>query len=186
MLGTLSSTPAMPTAATGPMAMKMLAQLKCSSSQPPTIGPSAIATPALAPHRPMARARSALPVNTLEISDSVAGNVIAAPSPMTALAAMSPEGVEVKAPAMLALPNTASPASSIPLRPRRSDRLPNVSSRAAKTRLYASTTHWSCVVVACSSLTRLGKATLTSVVSRLMTKAASSSAARITGFVAHG
>src|ERR1700722_13006906 len=44
-------------AATGAMAMKMLAQLKCSSSQPPTIDPIAMATPAIAPHKPMARAR---------------------------------------------------------------------------------------------------------------------------------
>ena len=117
------------------MAMKMLPQLKCSSSQPPTIGPSAIATPALAPHRPMARARSARPVNTFEIRESVAGNVIAAPSPITARAAISCAGLVVKPPATLATPNTARPASSMPLRPRRSERLPNVSSRAANTRL---------------------------------------------------
>ena len=117
------------------MATKMLAQLKCSSSQPPTIGPSAIATPALAPHRPIARARSARSVKTLEISESVAGKVIAAPSPITALAAISCAGLVVKPPATLAVPNTARPASSIPLRPSRSERLPKVSSSAAKTRL---------------------------------------------------
>ena len=72
--------------------MKMLVQLKCSSSQPPTMGPSAIATPAMAPHRPMARARSARPVKTFEIRESVAGKVIAAPSPITARAAMSCAG----------------------------------------------------------------------------------------------
>ena len=91
------------------MATKMLPQLKCSSSQPPTIGPSAIATPALAPHKPMARARSARPVKTLEISESVAGKVIAAPSPITARAAISCPGLVVKPPATLAVPNTARP-----------------------------------------------------------------------------
>ena len=115
--------------------MKMLAQLKCSSSQPPTIGPIAMATPAIAPHKPMARARSLRSVKTLEISESVAGNVIAAPSPITARAAMSCAGLVVKPPARLAVPTTASPASSMPLRPNRSDRLPKVSSSAAKTRL---------------------------------------------------
>ena len=83
----------------------------------------------------MARARSRRSVNTLEISDSVAGNVMAAPRPITALAAMSCAGLVVKPPARLAVPTTASPASSMPLRPNRSDRLPNVSSSAAKTRL---------------------------------------------------
>src|SRR2546429_345699 len=49
------------------------------------------------------------------------------------------------------MPNTRRPAMSIPLRPNRSDRLPEVNSSAANTRLYASTTHWSCAVVAPSS-----------------------------------
>ncbi len=125
----------MAAAATGAMATKMLVQLKLSSSQPPTMGPSAIATPPMAPHRPMARARSRRWVKTLEINESVAGNVMAAPSPITDRAAIRAPGLVVKPPARLAAPNTVSPASSIPLRPSRSDRLPNVSSSAAKVRL---------------------------------------------------
>ena len=140
-VGTTRATPIAAAAATGAMAMKMLAQLNCSSSQPPTIGPVAMATPAIAPHSPMARARSLLSVKTFEISDSVAGNAIAAPSPITDRAAMSCAGSVVKPPARLAVPNTVSPASSMPLRPNRSDRLPKVSSSAAKTRLKESTTH---------------------------------------------
>ena len=89
----------------------------------------------MAPHRPMARARSVRPVKTLVISESVAGKVMAAPSPITDLAAISCAGLVVKPPATLAAPKTASPASSMPLRPNRSDRLPNVSSSAANTRL---------------------------------------------------
>ena len=171
----------MAAAATGAMAMKMLVQLKLSSSQPPTMGPSAIATPAIAPHRPMARARSRRWVKTFEISERVAGKVMAAPSPMTARAAISWAGLVVKPPTRLAAPNTVSPASSIPLRPNRSDRLPNVSSSAAKARLKASTTHCSWVVVAWSSRTSEGSATLTIVVSRLIANAASSRATRIIG-----
>src|SRR5260370_40324833 len=79
-LGAETATRRAPTAATGPIAMKMLDQLKCSSSQPPTIGPSAIATPATAPHRPMARARSVRSGKNLVISDSVPGRILAAPS----------------------------------------------------------------------------------------------------------
>ena len=65
----------------------------------------------------------------------MAGNVIAAPRPMTARAAISSAGDVAYPPAKLARPNTASPAISMPLRPNRSDRLPEVSSSAAKTRL---------------------------------------------------
>src|SRR5580704_13711695 len=179
--GTTRATRIAAAAATGAIAMKMLAQLNCSSSQPPTIGPVAMATPATAPHKPIARARSVRSVKTLDISDSVAGKVIAAPSPITDRAAMSCAGSVVKPPARLAAPNTASPASSMPLRPNRSDRLPNVSSSAAKTRLKESTTHSSCVVVACNSRTRAGSATFTRVVSRLTRNAPSSSATRIMG-----
>ncbi len=103
----------------------MLRQSNASSSQPPTIGPSAIAAPVIAPHRPIARARSPRSVNTFVISDSVEGNTIAAPTPITARAAISAAGLSVSPPARLARPNTARPASSIPLRPNRSDRLPH-------------------------------------------------------------
>ena len=67
----------------------MLDHEKRPSSHPPTIGPSAIATPAVAPHRPIARARSVRSVKTLEISESVEGNTIAAPRPMKHRAAIS-------------------------------------------------------------------------------------------------
>ena len=110
--GTTRATRIAAAAATGTMAMKMDAQLKCSSSQPPTIGPIAMATPGIAPHKPMARARSLRSVKTLEISDSVAGNVIAAPSPITDLAAMSCAALVVKPPARLrSRPRPARPAA---------------------------------------------------------------------------
>ena len=113
------------------------------SSQPPTIGPSAMAAPVIAPHSPMARARSPRSVKTLEISDSVEGNTIAEPTPITARAAISWPGLAVRPPATLARPKTASPARSMPLRPNRSERLPAARTDPAKSRLYASTTHCS-------------------------------------------
>ena len=176
-VGTLYATIAAPSAATGAIAKKMLDHEKPSSSQPPTIGPSATATPAVAPHNPIACARSARPVKMFEISDSVAGNTIAAPKPMKQRATISCPGVAVSPPAMLATPSTARPASSIPLRPTRSLRLPDTSSSAANTRLYASTIHCSWLFDACSSRTSVGSATFTIVVSRLITNAATSSAA---------
>ena len=75
------------------MAKKMLRQSENSSSQPPTIGPSAIAAPVIAPQRPIASARSRRSVNTLVSSERVAGNTIAAPTPITARAAISWPGL---------------------------------------------------------------------------------------------
>src|SRR5439155_4212938 len=62
-------TAAMP-AATGAMNRKTLPHQKCPSSHPPTIGPAATPTPVVAPHRPIALARSDRSVYTLAISDS--------------------------------------------------------------------------------------------------------------------
>ena len=151
----------------------MLAHVKRPSSHPPTIGPSAIAIPAVAPQRPIARARSARSVKMFEISDSVAGKTIAAPRPMKQRATISWAESTASPPAALEAPNSPSPASSMPLRPRRSDRLPAASRKAANTRLYASTIHCSWLFDACSSRASVGSATLTIVVSRLIAKAAS-------------
>ena len=137
--------------------------------------------PVIAPHRPIASARSCRSVNTFEISDSVAGNTIAAPRPITERAPISWPGLSVSPPARLARPNTDRPASSIPLRPNRSERLPAASTDAANSRLNASTTHCNCALDACSSRTSVGSATLTIVVSRLITNAAKSSEIRISG-----
>ncbi len=49
-------------------------QSKCSRSSPPTTGPSAIPSPAVAAHSPTARAWCLVPLKMVEISDSVAGN----------------------------------------------------------------------------------------------------------------
>lgn len=94
-----------------------------------------MAAPAVAPHRPMDNARSLRPVKTPVSRESVAGNVIAAPRPITARAVISSAGVLAYPPTKLATPKTSRPAMSMPLRPKRSDRLPEVISRAANTRL---------------------------------------------------
>jgi hypothetical protein len=159
----------------------MLRQSKAWSSQPPTIGPSAIAAPVIAPHKPIACARSRRSVNTFVKSESVDGNTIAAPTPITARAAISAPALSVSPPARLARPKTDSPASSIPLRPNRSDKLPTTSTDPANSKLKASTTHCSCELDACSWRTSVGSATLTIVVSRLIKNAASSNEVRISG-----
>ncbi len=140
-VGTYPATSAPASSAIGAIAKKMLRQSEASISQPPTIGPSAIAAPVIAPHSPMASARSPRSVNTLVRSERVEGKAIAAPTPITARAAISSPGVCISPPTTLATPNTDRPASSIPLRPNRSDRLPAARTEPANSRLNASTTH---------------------------------------------
>ena len=134
-VGTAPATRTAIAAATMAMKTKMLPHAKRSKSHPPTIGPMAMPTPVVAPHSPMAMARSPRSVKTLTSSESVEGNMSAAPSPMTAREAMSSPVVAEIAPARLAGAKTARPMSSVPLRPRRSLKLPAARTRAAKTRL---------------------------------------------------
>ena len=57
---------------------------KCSSSQPPVIGPAATAIPATALQMPIAFARSLGSRNMLVMIASVAGKISAAPMPIRA------------------------------------------------------------------------------------------------------
>jgi hypothetical protein len=131
-VGTKRVAPRKVTAATGAMATKTLPHQKCSSSQPPLIGPRATPSPVMAPHNPMARARSPRSVYRLEMIDKVAGKITAAPTPITARTAISAPGLSTSPPTVVAHPNTASPVSRAPLRPYRSLRLPAASTKAAK------------------------------------------------------
>ena len=121
--------------ATMAMNTKMLPHQNRSRSHPPTIGPVAMPIPVVAPQSPIAMARSPRSVNTLTSSESVEGNMSAAPSPINALEAISSAEVADPAPARLANAKTASPMSSVPLRPNRSLKLPAASTSAANTRL---------------------------------------------------
>ena len=133
--GTDTATRAAIPAATMAMKAKMLPHQKRSRSQPPTIGPVAMPIPVVAPHSPIAMARSPRSVKTLTSKESVEGNIRAAPKPMKAREAMSSAIVPENAPARLPVAKTASPMSRTPLRPRRSLRLPAARTRAANTRL---------------------------------------------------
>ena len=110
--------------------------------------------------------------------DSVAGKISAAPRPITARTATSAVGVSTNPPTAEAVPNTASPDSNAPLRPKRSPRLPPASTSAANVSRYASTTHCRSRVEAPSSRTSDGSVTFTIVVSRLIVNAARHSTAR--------
>src|SRR5262249_17334093 len=101
--GTTRATKAAAAAATGAIAQQLLDQEKLSRSQPPTIGPRAIAAPAVAPQSPIARPRSSRSLKTLEISDRVAGKIIAAPRPIKQRATISWPGVLIRPPTKVAV-----------------------------------------------------------------------------------
>ncbi len=76
------------------------------SRKRPTTGPSTIAAPAVAPHTPIDKACSSRLVKVFVSNKSVAGNVMAAPGPITARAEISSAGVIAKPPMRLAAPKT--------------------------------------------------------------------------------
>ena len=88
-VGTNKIPPTMATAATGTLTRKIEPQKKCSSSQPPVIGPAATPTPVMAAHTPIALARGTGSVKMFVISAKVVGKITAAPTPIAARAAIS-------------------------------------------------------------------------------------------------
>ena len=117
----------------GTLTRKIDPQAKWSSSQPPSTGPRATPSPAVAAQIPIAAARSRASANTAGSSDSVAGMMQAAPAPMTARLAINPPLPPAVAAAAEATANTPRPATSSRRRPNRSPSVPASSSRAAKT-----------------------------------------------------
>ncbi len=116
-VGTNRAPPRNVSAATGAITTNTLPHQKCSSSQPPLMGPKATPSPVIAPHSPMARARSPRSVNRLEMIDKVAGKISAAPTPITARTTISAPELSTSPPTAVAHPNTANPNSRAPLRP---------------------------------------------------------------------
>ena len=102
------------------------------SNSPPASGPSAIPTPIVPPHTPIARARLLGSGNTLSRIERPAGIVIAAPIPIAARQAISTPTEPDSAAPSDPTANVQKPASSIRLRPIRSARLPATSSRPPK------------------------------------------------------
>jgi hypothetical protein len=125
----------MATAATGTLTRNTEPQEKCSSSQPPVIGPAATPTPTIAAHSPIAFARFTGSVKMLVINDRVVGKMTAAPTPMAARAAISASAELTCAATADVIAKRARPALSQPRRPKRSDRLPADSISPAMTRV---------------------------------------------------
>ena len=163
--GTSGTAHAKPAAAIGTLIRNTDPHQKCASSRPPMMGPSAMPTPLVPAHSPMARCRSPPSRNMSVMIDNVDGMISAAPMPMLARAAISiptdPENAAQVDPAA----NAARPARKVRFRPTRSATLPATSSSPANTITYASTIHCSWLVVACRSRTRVGSTTLSTVLS---------------------
>ena len=89
--------------------------------------------PAVADQIPMARARSRSAVKTLVRIDNVHGMRAAAPTPMTARAAVRRSGLPENAASAEPAPNTTRPPMNTHFRPTRSPRAPRVNRSPAKT-----------------------------------------------------
>ena len=120
-------------AATGTLTQNTDCHEKCSSRKPPVIGPSATATPEKPAQIAIARPRSLGSRKTLVRIDSVDGMISAPPMPMKARVKISWLAVSTEAEAIEPSANSTRPACSAPLRPKRSDMLPVVSSSPANT-----------------------------------------------------
>ena len=130
--GTRAKAPTRPNATIGRLTRNRLFQLKCSSSQPPVTGPTAIPSPDTAAQMAIAFGRSCAGKRLVRI-DSVVGMIAAAPRPISARAAMSEEALSANVANSDPAPKTSRPVTSARRRPKRSPRLPAVSSSPAKT-----------------------------------------------------
>ena len=130
----ISTAPAARVAQTaGTLIQNTECQEKCCSSRPPSTGPSGRPSATAAARMPMALGRSSSSPNAAETTARDSGNTIPAPSPISARAAISSPAETDSAHHSDAARNTASPASSSRLRPRRSPITPAGSMTAAKT-----------------------------------------------------
>ncbi len=107
---------------------------KCSSSQPPTTGPSAAPPANIAAQVAIASRRSSPCVKMLRINDSVDGIRVAPNTPSNAREANRASALGLNAAHTDAMPNPTAPISSSRRRPMRSPRLPIATSSPASIR----------------------------------------------------
>lgn len=140
-------------------------------NHPPRSGPTAAMPPMVDPQTAKAMPRSR-PRKVALMSDSVVGRIIAPPTPWTRRAAIRRSPVGARAAATEDRTNSTTPMSMMRRLPKRSASEPKISSSDAKTRVYASCTHWTWVEVMPRSSTIAGIATLTIVESTMMSDTA--------------
>ncbi len=148
---------------------------KCSSSAPPTSGPTAAPDMKHTIHTLMATARCRGSRNMLPISAIVEGVIVAPATPSSARAAISIPGPVEYAASTEAAPNAAAPISSRRRRPMRSPRVPIVMSSPASMNPYTSMIHSCWVALAPRSSLSRGSASSSTNTSIETSRAASAS-----------
>ena len=138
--GTSTTAPAMAASAIGTLIRNVELHVKLSRSHPASNGPAAMARPDVAAHTVTAVARSRLG-NVATSRDNVAGMTIAAATPMTIRARITPSVASVSAPATDPATKMISPMISAPRRLYRSPITPHNSINDAYGTVYPSITH---------------------------------------------
>ncbi len=130
----ISVTPATnASATTGTLRKKIECHVKWSIRMPPSTGLPTSASIDTEPHAAIALPRSSASKTVMRI-ESVDGMISAPPTPIATRTAITSPGFVQNVAASDAAPNSTSPISITFRRPKRSPRLPEVSSRPAKTR----------------------------------------------------
>ena len=164
--GTKRIVSASATRPTGMLIQKIERHPSDCTNAPPTTGPSARLTPTVAPHMPIACARSRASVKTLRMIDIATGFSIEPPTACSIRKAISQPRLGAALHSSEPSVNSTSPVWKTRRRPSRSPIDPDSISRLASTSVYASTVHCRPATVACSSRPIDGSATFTIVLSR--------------------
>ena len=118
---------------TGMLTQKMLRQPTAAVSTPPKTGPSAMLTPNMVTQTPIAQARSARPLNTLEMMETATGLSIDPPIAWSTRNAISQPRLGATEHSAELTVNTISPARKTWRRPNRSAVAPADMTRLAST-----------------------------------------------------
>jgi hypothetical protein len=138
---------------------------QAAARTPPSAGPSAMPTPNVPDHRPIARARTAGLVNVVVMMPIAIGVSADPAAPCSARQAISQPTFGATLQPNDATVNITSPACSTVRRPNRSPMDPEVSIRLAAVIAYAAIVHCSPATGACRPRPISGSARLTTVVS---------------------
>ena len=155
----------------GTLSQKIHCHEMPSITAPPISGPSATPSPLTPDQTPSARPRRSAGT-AVESSVRLSGAMIAAPRPWTARAAISVPVLGASAAAADAAVNSASPATNMRRRPKRSPSAAPVRRKTAKASVYALTVHSSASSDAPRSMRMLVSAFVTTRLSRATMKMA--------------
>src|SRR3954452_12028298 len=151
---------------TGTLTKKIHGHENDCVSQPPSTSPNAEPPIAITAQTPSARARSFPSANVVEMIESAAGEISAAPSPCSARKPISIPELAARPFSSDAAVKMTSPMRKSRLRPRRSPARPPSKRKPPNTSVYALTIHWRLASESPRSFWIDGSATFTIVASR--------------------